>query len=392
MDQVANPYSPGSGQRPFELAGRSAEVHEMDVALRRILIGRSARSQLVTGLRGVGKTVLLQEFARVAAKRGFIHEHIEATEVGTLPLQVALALRKALFKLGGKKKAKGVNRRALGVLKAFALTLPDIGTLLSDVEPVPGVADSGDLGTDLAALFEEVGRAAEAHSTGIFLTVDDLHRLPPSALEGLLVGLYGVSQLGLPLSLAGAGLPSLPAVSGQASAYAERIFRMQPIGPFNAEECEAALVQPAAAEGVGWKGAAVARLYEVTQGYPYFVQEFARQAWDVADEGSDVIRLGDVERSIPLATAELDHAFFGLRTAKTTDPERAYLRAMAELGPGVVRSNDVATLLGKKTAQVAPVRDTLMKKAICFSPRFNELAFTVPMFDQFMRRWMPSLA
>jgi hypothetical protein len=136
----------------------------------------------------------------------------------------------------------------------------------------------------------------------------------------------------------------------------------------------------------------VSRLYEVTQGYPYFIQEFAKQAWDVAEEGSDVIRLGDVERSIPLATAELDEGFFQVRTAKTTDPERAYLRAMAELGPGIVRSADVATLLRKKTTQVAPVRDTLMKKAICFSPGFNELAFTVPMFDQFIRRWIPSLS
>jgi AAA ATPase domain len=393
MDQVSNPYSPGAGQRPVELAGRADAVGDMDVALRRILLGRSAQSQLITGLRGVGKTVLLQEFARLAAKRGFIHEHLEATTEGDqLPLQVTLALRKALFKLGGKKKAKGVNRRALGVLKSFALTRPNGESLLNDVEAVPGVADSGDLGTDLAALFEEVGRAAAAHDTGIFLTIDELHRLPHAALEALLVGLYGVSQLGLPLVLAGAGLPTLAAVSGEVSAYAERIFRIKPIGPLSAEETSAAVVLPAAAEGVTWKGAAVSRLYEVTQGYPYFVQEFARQAWDVADDGSDVIRLTDVERSIPLATTELDQAFFGLRTAKTTDPERAYLRAMAELGPGVVRSTDVATLLGKKTAQVAPVRDTLMKKAICFSPRFNELAFTVPMFDQFMRRWIPSPA
>jgi AAA ATPase domain len=392
MDQVLNPYNPGAGQRPLELAGRAAEVGEVDVALQRTLIGRSAKSLMVTGLRGVGKTVLLQEFARVAAKRGFTHEHVEVYEGGQLPLQLALALRKALFKLGGKKKAKGVNRRALGVLKAFALTLPGGASLLADVEAVPGVADSGDLGSDLRALFEEVGRAAEAHGTGIFLTIDDMHLLSQAALEGLFVGLHGVHRLGLPFSVAAAGLPSLPAVSGDARAYAERIFRFRPIGPLNSDETSAAVLLPAAAEGVSWKGAAVSRLYEVTQGYPYFIQEFAKQAWDVAEEGSDVIRLGDVERSIPLATAELDEGFFQVRTAKTTDPERAYLRAMAELGPGTVRSADVATLLRKKTTQVAPVRDTLMKKAICFSPRFNELAFTVPMFDQFMRRWIPSLS
>ena len=391
MDQVLNPYSPGAGQRPVELAGRTDEVGDMDVALQRILRGRSAKSQLVTGLRGVGKTVLLQEFARVAAKRGFVHEQVEAHQSGQFPLQLALALRKALFKLGGKKKAKGVNRRALGVLKAFALTLPGGASLLGDVEPTPGVADSGDLGSDLAELFEEMGRVARAHDAGIFLTVDDMHLLPQSALEALLVGLHGANQLGLPFAMAGAGLPSLPAVSGEARAYAERIFRLRPIGALAADECSAAVLLPAAAEGVSWKGAAVNRLYEVTQGYPYFVQEFAKQAWDVAEEGSDVIRLGDVERSIPLATAELDQGFFQVRTANTTDPERAYLRAMAELGPGIVRSADVAILLHKKTTQVAPVRDTLMKKAICFSPRFNELAFTVPMFDQFMRRWIPGL-
>jgi hypothetical protein len=392
MDQVLNPYSPGAGQRPPELAGRSVEVQEMDVALQRILHGRSAKSQLVTGLRGVGKTVLLQEFARVAAKRGFIHERVEAHEPEQLPLQLALAVRKALFKLGGKKKVKGVNRHALGVLRAFAQTLPNGESLLGDIDPVPGVADSGDLGVDLGALFEEVGWAARANDAGIFLTLDDLHRLPQTTLEALLVGLHGVSHLGLPFALAGAGLPCLPAVSGEASACAEQTFRFRPIGPLSADECSAAVSRPAAAEGVSWKGAAINRLFEVTQGYPYFVQEFARQAWDVAEEGSDVVRVADVERSIPLALTELDEAFFQVRTAKTTDPERAYLRAMAALGPGVVRSADVASLLGKKTTQVAPVRDTLMKKAICFSPRFNELAFTAPMFDQFLRRWSPSLS
>jgi hypothetical protein len=392
MDQVLNPYSPGAGQRPFELAGRADEVSDMDVALQRTLIGRSTKSLMVSGLRGVGKTVLLQEFARVAAKRGFTHEPVEAHEGGHLPLQLFLALRKTLFKLGGKKKAKGVNRRALGVLKAFALTLPGGSSLLADVEAVPGVADSGDLGSDLRELFEEVGRAARAHETGIFLTIDDMHLLSAAGLEALLVGLHGVHQLGLPFTIAGAALPSLPAVSGESRAYAERIFRFRPIGHLTSEESSAAVLLPAASEGVMWKGAAVSRLYEVTQGYPYFIQEFAKQAWDVAEEGSDVIRLGDVERSIPLATAELDEGFFQVRTAKTTDPERAYLRAMAELGPGIVRSADVATLLRKKTTQVAPVRDTLMKKAICFSPGFNELAFTVPMFDQFIRRWIPSLS
>jgi hypothetical protein len=391
MDQVLNPYSPGSGARPHELAGRTAEINELDVALQRLLIGRSAKSQLVTGLHGVGKTVLLYEFSRVAARRGFIHEHIEVGDDGRLPLRLAVALRKSLIKLGGKKKVKGVNRRALGVLKAFAVTLPDAGSLLIDVEAVPGAADSGDLATDLGGLFEEVGQAARAHEAGVFLTIDEMHHLPASSLEALIIGLHHVHQQGLPVVIAGAGLPTLPAVSGEARAYLERMFRFRPLGPLAPDEGADALLLPAAAEGVGWKAGALTRMYEVTMGYPSFLQEFGRQAWDLAEEGSKVIRLGDVERSIPLATAELDEGFFHVRTAKTTGPERTYLRAMAELGPGVVRSTDVAALLSKKTTQVAPVRDTLMKKALCFSPRFNELAFTVPMFDQFMKRWIPSL-
>jgi AAA ATPase domain len=389
MDQVLNPYNPGSGARPQELAGRAAEVQQLDVALQRLLIGRNGKSQLLTGLRGVGKTALLFEFGRVAARRGFIHEHIEVADDGRLPLRLAVALRKALLKLGGKKKVKGVNRRALGVLKAFTLTLPDGESLLLDVEAVPGSADSGDLASDLGGLFEEVGRAARAHDAGVFLTIDEMHHLPAATLEALVVGLHRVHQLGLPVVIAGAGLPSLPGLRGEARSYLEHMFRFRPLGPLAPDEGADALLLPAAAEGVGWKAGALTRMYEVTLGYPSFIQEFGKQAWDLAEDGSKVIRLSDVERSIPLATAELDEGFFRPRTGNTTAPERVYLRAMAELGPGVVRSGEVAALLSKKTTQVAPVRDTLMKKALCFSPRFNELAFTVPMFDQFMKRWIP---
>ena len=392
MNQVLNPYNPGAGARPSELAGRSNELADMDLVLQRALIGRSAKSQLITGLRGVGKTVLLHEFGRVAVKRGFIHEHIEVYDAEQLPLQLAVAVRKALLKLGGKKKAKGANRRALGVLKAFTQTFPAAASLQIEADIVAGVADSGDLGTDLAALFEEVGGAARSLEAGVFLTIDEMHHLPSAALEALLLGLHRTSEMGLPFVLAGAGLPSLSAVSEESRVYAERMFRFRSIGALAADEVGKAVLGPAAAEGVSWKGAAVTRLCEVTQGYPYFIQEFAKQAWDLAEESSDMIRPGDVERSIPLAVMELDQGFFQFRAGKTTDPERAYLRAMAELGPGIVRSADVATLLHKKTTQVAPVRDALMKKAICFSPRFNELAFTFPMFDQFMKRWIPQFS
>jgi hypothetical protein len=390
VDQVLNPYSPGWGIRPVELAGRGVEISEMDVALQRIRTGRNAKSQLVTGLRGVGKTVLLHEFGRVAGKRGFIHEHIEMGHDGALPLRLAVALRKAVLKLGGRKKAKGANRRALGVLKAFVLTLPDGASVPIEGEVAMGTADSGDLASDLGALFEEVGQAARAHESGIFLTIDGMHHLPPAGLEALLVGLHRAHRLGLPLALAGAGLPSLAGVTGEAGYCAGQMFRFHPLGPLGPDDAATAVQVPAAAEGVSWKGPAVARLYEVTQGYPYFIQELGKQAWDLAEEGSKAIRVGDVERGLPVALAELDASFFQVGAAKTTVPERSYLRAMAELGPGIVSSGAVASLLQKKTTQVAPVRDTLIKKALCFSPCFNELAFTAPMFDQFMKRWIPS--
>jgi hypothetical protein len=392
MDQVLNPYSPGAGVRPYELVGRSAELSEMDVTLQRVLMGRPARSQLLVGLRGVGKTVLLHEFGRVAGRRGYVHEQIVVGQEGELSLRLAAALRKSLLKLGGKKKAKGASRRALGVLKAFTLTLPDGGSLHLEADAVEGTADSGDLAADLAALFEEIGGAARAHDAGIFLTIDEMQHLPKASLEALVVGLHGAETLGLPITVAGAGLPSLASLGGEAGSYAERMFRLRPIGSLSVEEGAAALQGPAAAEGVSWKGGAMARIWEVTQGFPTFMQEFARQTWDLAEEGSKVIRLGDVERGIPLALAELDAGFFARSAGKATEPERRYLRAMAELGHGVVSSTDVAACLHKKTTQVAPIRDALMKKGLCYSPRFNELAFTVPLFDQFMRRSMPVAA
>ena len=309
MDQVRNPYNPGAGARPYELAGRAAEVQELDVALQRLLIGRSGKSQLITGLHGVGKTVLLYEFSRTAARRGFIHEHIEVGDDGRLPQRLAVALRKALLKLGGKKKVKGVNRRALGVLKAFTLTLPEGGSLLTDVDVVPGACRLGRPG-------QRPGRPARGGGPGgpgpRRRGVPDHRRDAPSA------GGQSRSPHRRPVPGPSAGPScrdrrSRPAhhggLSGEARSYLERMFRFRPLGPLAPDEGADALVEPAAAEGVSWKAGALTRVYEVTMGYPYFIQEFAHQAWDLAEEGSKVIRVSDVERSLPLATAELDEGF-----------------------------------------------------------------------------------
>jgi hypothetical protein len=362
----------------------------MDIALQRLMLGRDGRSQLLTGLRGVGKTVLLNEFEQIADGRGWTHEHIEVTEDGNLAPRLAAALRRVLLMMDARQRIGERVRRALGVLKAFTLRLPGGPELSIDVEAIYGPADSGDLSLDLAGLFVEIGELARDHGTGVLLTVDELHYVALPVLEALVVGLHRAAQLRLPITIAGAGLPSLAAVTGEAKSYAERMFIYPEIGSLSGPQATDALVLPASDEGVEWEPAALDLVIDATQGYPYFVQEFGKRAWDVA-EGPALITLDEVERSIPVAIAELDDGFFRVRTGRTSDPERAYLRAMAELGPGPVRSSAVAALLGKKPTAVTPIRDSLIKKALCYSPRWGELDFTVPLFEAFMKRLIPDL-
>jgi hypothetical protein len=390
VDPVLNPYSPGAGTRPPALVGRDGEIEAMDVALQRLRLGRDGRSQMLTGLRGVGKTVMLNEFEHVAGGRGYFHEHVEVGEDGDLMPRLAAAFRRILLSMEARKRIGQRVRRALGVLKAFSIRLADGLELSIDVDAVHGPADSGDLATDLSGLFIELGEVARDHDTGVLITIDELHYVALPTLEALVMGLHRAAQLQLPITLAGAGLPSLATLTGEAKSYAERMFTFPVIGSLPDDQAREALVVPAADEHVSWEDAALARVLLATQGYPYFLQEFGKQAWDAAG-GPHVITADDVARSIPVATAELDDGFFRVRTGRTSDPERAYLRAMAELGPGPARSGDVATLLRKKTTALGPTRDGLIKKALCYSPRYGEIDFTVPLFDGFMKRWIPDL-
>lgn len=389
MDAVVNPYNPGAGTRPPALVGREAEIGAMDVSLQRLLRGRNGRSQLLTGLRGVGKTVLLNEFEDLALGRGYFHEHIEVSEDGSLAPLLASALRRVLLAMDAKKRIGGAVRRALGVLKAFTLRIPDGPELSIDVDVVVGPADSGDLATDLSGLFVELGEIARRHDTGILLTIDELHYVDMPTMTALIVGLHRASQLALPITIAGAGLPTLATVTGEAKTYAERMFTFPQIGSLTTAQAIEALQAPASDEDVRWTADGLERVLEVTQCFPYFLQEFGKAAWDAA-EGPEQITLADVERSVPVAIAELDDGFFRVRTGSTSDSERAYLRAMAELGSGPVRSSDVAGLLGKSPQGVGPVRDGLIRKALCYSPRHGEIAFTVPLFDQYMKRRLPA--
>ncbi|HEY5454497.1 MAG TPA: ATP-binding protein [Acidothermaceae bacterium] len=388
MDPVRNPYSPGAGTRPPALVGRDHEIDAMDVVLQRLRLGRDGRSQLLTGLRGVGKTVMLNEFEQLASGRGYFHEHIEVTDEGDLAPRLAAAFRRVLLSMEARRRIGERVRRALGVLKAFSIQLPGGSELSIDVDAVYGPADSGDLATDLAGLFVEIGEVARDHDAGVLITIDELHYVNLQTLEALVMGLHRANQLRLPITIAGAGLPSLAALTGEAKSYAERMFIFPVIGSLPEEEAREALVVPAADEKVQWHDAALEAVLRETQGYPYFLQEFGKQAWDAA-EGPAVITAEDVERCIPVATAELDDGFFRVRTGRTSDPERAYLRAMAELGPGPVRSGEVAALLNRKTTALGPTREGLIRKALCYSPRWGEIDFTVPLFGAFMRRWIP---
>lgn len=388
MDPVRNPYSPGAGSPPPALVGRDRQLETFDVAVQRLALGRSAKSRLLTGLRGVGKTVLLREFAQIARGHGWVHEQIEATEDLVFVDGIATLIRKALLRLSVAERARDRARRALGTLSAFKLRyqIPDLGGDVSiEVDPTPGRADTGILEEDLAELFIQVGGVAGDGGVGVLLVIDEVQYLSQSSMAALIVGLHRVSQEQLPFMVAGAGLPSLPSLAGEARSYAERLFDFPVIGSLGAEDSRLALSRPAEDEGVVWAPEALDRVLDLTQGYPYFLQEFGKQAWDVA-EGPGMIWDGDVAAAVPIATDELDTGFFRARLDRTTDSERNYLRAMASLGPGPHGSGDIAEALGKTTAQAGPVRDSLIKRGLVYSPRWGRLAFTVPMFDEYAIR------
>lgn len=388
MDKVRNPFNPGAGSRPPLLVGRDDQIEAMTVAIQRLALGRFERSLLLKGLRGVGKTVLLNEFGRIADQEGWLHSHLEATEDVRIASAMATLARRVLLELSVKERAKARARRALGVLRSFVkvhVPVGEAGTLVIDFEPQPGRADSGQLDGDLSGLFAELGETARDVGTGVLLTIDEIQYLQRGDLSALIVGLHRISQLGLPLLVAGAGLPSLPGLAGEARSYAERLFTYVDIGSLSHGDAMRAVVQPTEDEGGRWSSDALERVIADTEGYPYFLQEFGKQAWNTA-EGPEITMV-DVEAAVLLAIDDLDRGFFRARIDKTTDAERDYLRAMAALGgPGPYKSGDVSRQMGKKTTQTGPVRDSLIKRGLCYAPRHGELAFTVPMFDAFVRR------
>jgi len=389
MDPIRNPYTPGAGSRPPALAGREAELAGFRVLLERLRRGRPEKSMIVTGLRGVGKTVLLNPFGSVAEEVRFATAFTEITHGTEFRPLMARLIRRVLLSLSPVDRMKERARRAVAVFKAFTLKLPDGPEISVDVEAALGRADSGDLGEDLADLFVEVGRAAAEHESGVVLLFDEIQFLSRAELEALIAALHRTAQQALPFTFVGAGLPQIPELTGSAKSYSERLFDFPRIGSLPYDAARQALVVPAEEEGVRYEDEAVEEIIRFTEGYPYFLQEFGKHVWNLA-EGS-TISLRDVQEARQAVQLQLDENFFRVRIARCTRAELEYLQAMAALGSGPYRSGDVATQLGRPGPQnVAPLRARLIEKGLIYSPSHGLSEFTVPQFADFMRRAMPS--
>lgn len=390
MDPVRNPFSPNAGAPPPAFVGRDSLMETFDVALARTQIGKSQKSLLPTGLRGVGKTVLLNRFVEMARDRGYAAVQIEASESESFLGVLASEVRSALYSLSAGAKMRGSVSRALGVLKNFTVTigLTDLSLKLG-IDPQPGMGDSGILSTDITTLFVAVGEAAREEGTAVLIAIDELQYLSEEQLAAIIMAVHTIAQRGLPLLVVGTGLPQLPALAGNAKSYAERLFDYPKIGALSREEAFDAIRVPTQNEGADVDDAALARIFEITQGYPYFVQEWAYRVWNLAPDSP--ITLNDVIRAGPEVLARLDESFFRVRYDRLTPREKQYLRAMAELGPGPHRSGDIAGILGVKVESTSPLRSGLIKKGVIFSPQHGDTAFTVPLFDEFMRRTIPEL-
>ncbi len=390
MDPIKNPYAPGAGTPPPELAGRDDLREQVRIALARTRNRRPAKSVLMVGLRGVGKTVLLERLREDAEATGIHTLRAEAPESRSLPAILAPQLRRALLRLSSSEQTRDLARRALRGLAGFAKSLKikygDIEVGL-DCEPEPGLADNGDLEHDLQDLLEVVGEAAAKGQTALAMFIDELQYVEEEQLAALITALHRTAQRQLPVTLVGAGLPQLPGRMGRAKSYAERLFDFPEIGPLSEKDAALAIVKPADDEGVRFEDGALSMIIAKTQGYPYFLQEWGKHCWDAADQSP--ITVDDVQAASETTIAALDEGFFRVRFDRLTPSEKKYLRAMAELGAGPHRSGDIARELDREVQSVAMTRNNLIKKGMIWSPRHGDTAFTVPMFDEFMQRTMP---
>jgi hypothetical protein len=391
MDTIRNPFSPGAGAPPPELVGRNDVLEQARILLGRIHLGRPEKSILLTGLRGVGKTVLLNEMERMALDQGFRTILVEAHENKSLASLLAPHLKKVLFDLDRMAGVGNKARRALAVLKSFMsaikITAGDFEFGL-DIDPEQGSADSGDLETDLPSLFVALGEAAKDQHTLVAILIDEIQYFKKIELSALIMAMHKIQQRQLPIVLFGAGLPILPGLAGNSKSYAERLFSVPDIGPLSREDAEKALQEPLQSENVIFQKQALDEIFHLTKGYPYFIQEWGYQAWNYAK--SSPITEETIREATPVVIKRLDENFFKVRFDRLTPKEKGYLRAMAELGPATHKTSEIAEHIGAKLSSMGPLRAKLINKGMIYSPAHGDMAFTVPLFDMFMRRAMPN--
>ena len=385
MDAVLNPFSPGAGSPPPELIGRSEVLEEARVLIGRLKAGRSVQSLLLNGLRGVGKTVVLNEIRDMARKQGILPIKIEINEDETLAEQLVTLLKDTFFDLDRLAKAKDKIKKGIVALRNFMGTLKlRYGDFGIDIEPIPGLADSGSLQHDLIALFRCVGEAAAEQSNAVLLLIDEIQCLPGKDLRALIMMAHEMQQERLPVAIVGAGLPILPGLVGNVKTYAERLFLFPTVGALSEDEAMRAIRVPLSEGGVAIDGRALRLVAQESRGYPYFIQEWGYQLWNRA--AGKPIQSKDVSALAEKVEARLDANFFRVRIERLTPGERDFLKNMGKVGGPNVRMGELAKAMRVKVTALGPRRTSLIRKGMIYSPAYGEIAFTVPMFAEFLRR------
>lgn len=391
MDPIKNPFSPGAGSPPPELVGRDPILEQARILLGRVKQKKPEKSMLLTGLRGVGKTVLLNEIKRMADNDGYRTISIEAHDDKALGPLIAPYLRSLLYDLNRIAGAGDKVKRGLAVLRSFVgalnVTIGDVSIGL-DIDPEKGSADSGDLEIDLPNLFVAIGEAAQDRNSAVAIFIDEIQYFSKKELGALIMAMHKIQQQQLPLVLLGAGLPILPGMAGESKSYAERLFNFPNIGALSQADTAKALQEPAQKAGVTFEDAALDEAFLLTKGYPYFLQEWGYVAWNLAT--ASPITLQVVRDAKKAVIPRLDENFFRVRFDRLTPSEKNFLRAIAELGPGAHRTGDIADILKVKVTSLGPVRAKLINKGMIYSPAHGDMDFTVPLFDDFMIRAIPT--
>lgn len=393
MDATRNPYTPNAGAEPEAIVGRDDQLATFDLLLARLSRGRTEQSMIITGLRGVGKTVLLGQFRTRALSQQWVVVELEVSkhDEASFRRDLASRLRASLFELSPKARWTDRFHHAAAVLKSFTVKFDADGSWSAglDVEAAEGYADHANLAMDVTDVLVALGEAAAEARRGVVLLFDEIQFLNSQQLEAVIEALHKMVQRKLPITLVGAGLPQIAELAGDAKSYAERLFKFPTVGNLSEHDSYVALEQPAEGEGAGFERDALARAYAITEGYPYFLQELGYAVWNLAT--GPTITAEEVELAQPQYEAKLDTSFFRVRLDRTTDLQRAYLRAMAQLGPAAQKAADVAQLMGRTSENLGPTRAELINMGLLYTPQHGYAAFTVPHFDRFMLRAVPTL-